>query len=69
MSDYQTLIGPCGKRIYPSKSVGKKLARRVNQSGRERAMPYHCTKCHGWHIGSQGEWHRTRRRPKTLESV
>jgi hypothetical protein len=55
------VIGPCGKRVYASKAVGKKLARRVNEGGRERVAPYHCTRCHGWHLGSTTLAPRTKR--------
>lgn len=48
----ETRIGQCGKRIYDSRGVAKKLARRVNDSGRENVQPYHCCKCHGWHLGT-----------------
>jgi hypothetical protein len=46
------VVGPCAKRVYGSKTTAKKLARRVNQSGREKVQPYHCTRCHGWHLGT-----------------
>ena len=43
----------CGKRTYANKPIAEKLARRVNESGREHVAPYHCTRCHGWHLGTQ----------------
>lgn len=63
----QTPTGPCGKRIYASKAVGKKLARRVNDSGAERVQPYHCCRCHGWHLGTSTDYHRSLRRPRHEE--
>lgn len=48
------VIGVCGKRVYASKAVGEKLAKRVNDGGRDRVSTYHCTKCHGWHLGASG---------------
>ncbi len=61
MTLHQPVIGPCAKRIYPSKTVAKKLAKRVNESGREHVAPYHCTKCHGWHLGTHSRMQDKRR--------
>lgn len=55
-------IGPCAKRTYSSLTVARKLARRVKDSGRERVAPYHCTRCHGWHLGTG--WKRTQKSPR-----
>lgn len=44
-------VGPCGKRTYANPSIARKLARNVNESGKNRAQPYHCCRCHGWHLG------------------
>lgn len=65
------VIGPCGKRVYPSKAVGKKLARRVNDGGREKVQPYHCTRCHGWHLGTSDYYAQSRgiRRMKQVKAA
>lgn len=68
MTKPQTVIGTCGKRIYPKKQVAKMLARRVNDSGKERVHPYHCTRCHGWHLGTPGG-PNNERRPRTQEKA
>lgn len=52
MAEFAPVIGPCGKRVYSDKPTAQKLARRVNDGGRERVAPYHCTRCHGWHLGT-----------------
>lgn len=69
MSQYAPLIGICSKRVYPSKSVAKKLARRVKDSSRYRVAPYHCTKCHGWHLGSSLAGGQLGRRPRVKEEM
>lgn len=57
-------LGPCGKRTYPTLPVARKLARRVNDSGRERVGPYHCTRCHGWHLGTSGRQRQAQKSPR-----
>lgn len=59
---YEPLLGPCGKRIYPSPSIAKKLARRINSGRRSTVGHYHCMKCHGWHLGNSAGGSIRRRR-------
>lgn len=67
----QPIYGPCGKRIYDCLRVARKLARRVNDSGRENVQPYHCTRCHGWHLGTPrgATSKKGRARPRNEEVV
>lgn len=48
--------GQCrGKRIWSSKSLAEKMARRTADNGgreHDHLAAYHCTSCHGWHVGS-----------------
>jgi hypothetical protein len=53
-------VKACGKRTYASKPVARKLARRVNDSGKQRVHPYHCTRCHGWHLGTSDLYAQSR---------
>ena len=59
--------GPCGKRTYANEAIGRKLARRINEAGKERVHPYHCTRCHGWHLGTPNGHLRTKRPKARLE--
>lgn len=65
----EPVIGKCGKRVYQSKKVGLKLARRVNDSGRENVQPYHCTLCHGWHLGTLRKDSRAKDKRRIVEVV
>lgn len=66
---YEPLLGPCGKRIYPNKSVAKHLKRRINDGSKGKVQPYHCTKCHGWHLGSSQAGGSFGRRPRVKEEM
>jgi hypothetical protein len=45
-------VGPCQKKTYANPSIARKLARNVNDSGKQKVQPYHCARCHGWHLGT-----------------
>jgi hypothetical protein len=63
MSDLGTQLAPvkdCGKRTYPNEPTAKKLAKRVNDSGKSRVQPYHCCRCHGWHLGQSDLYAQSR---------
>lgn len=49
---YVLLVGKCNKRIYPTPSLAKKLARRMNSGRNSTIGHYHCKECRGWHLGS-----------------
>jgi hypothetical protein len=70
--DLGTQLAPvkeCGKRTYASKTVARKLAKRVNDSGKSRVHPYHCTKCHGWHLGTADFYAQSRAVRRKRRSV
>lgn len=63
--------GPCrGKRIWPSKGVATKQAKRTRSQGGGRVMEtYHCTSCHGWHVGGSIVGSRLNRRPRINDNL
>lgn len=63
--------GRCGKVMFPSKKVGRVVARRAETRGqgskKGRMDVYHCGPCDAWHIGHpKGSW---RLRDETKESA
>ena len=57
--------GCTGKKVY-SFARAKSLARAVSQRHDEPMEHYHCTWCHGWHIGRSSN--AGRRRKKAAET-
>ena len=50
-----------GKRLYPDLPTAREMARRTNNDRDARVAPYHCTRCHGWHVGEADT--KDRRKP------
>lgn len=55
-----------GKKTY-SFVRARRLAREVSQRHDEPLQPYHCTFCHGWHIGRPGGKGRKPKRDQDRE--
>lgn len=56
-------IGECGKRTYTNPTTAKQIARSTNShgAGSGRVSPYHCIRCHGWHVGHHRKMKSQRR--------
>ena len=52
-----------GKKTY-SVSRAKRLAREVSRRHDEPMQAYHCTFCHGWHLGRPGGKRRKHQQEK-----
>lgn len=57
-------LGECGKRTYTNLTTARQMARNTNSRGPGggRVSPYHCTRCHGWHVGHGGRKVKNQRR-------
>jgi hypothetical protein len=43
--------GCSGKRFYPTFNIASKMAQRTRRQKECKVAPYHCTHCHGFHVG------------------
>jgi hypothetical protein len=45
------VAGCSGKRVYETKEVAERLAKRTRRDRNCRVSAYRCIHCHHWHIG------------------
>jgi len=50
-----------GKRLYLDKPTADKMAKRTNNDRDAHVAPYHCNRCHGWHVGTTDRMPKRRR--------
>lgn len=61
MKDDRRVPSCHGKRLYADLPKAREMAKRTNNDRDARVAPYHCTRCHGWHVGEAST--RDRRKP------
>jgi hypothetical protein len=62
--DYRK-AGCTGKKTYGF-TQAKQLAHKVSQRHDEPMQHYHCTWCHGWHLGQPNRAGKRKRRAETI---
>lgn len=50
-----------GKKVF-TYSESRRNAKMLNRYHDEQQHHYHCTFCHGWHVGSANRWERKARK-------